>query len=56
VFGALHGKFAGVFVSTAAPWSGQEAIATSSLSTLATHGITYVPLECKDEFKHLQNL
>lgn len=42
--GALHGKYAGVFISTASIGGGQESTAISALSTFAHHGIIYVPL------------
>lgn len=42
--GALRGKPAGVFVSTGTLGGGQETTAISTLSTLAHHGIIYVPL------------
>lgn len=37
--GALHGKYAGVFVSTGGSGGGQEATVIASLSTLAHHGV-----------------
>lgn len=48
--GALHGKVAGVFVSTGTPGGGQEVTVLNSLSTLAHHGIIYVPLGYKNTF------
>jgi NAD(P)H dehydrogenase (quinone) len=39
----LVGKFAGVFVSTGTPGGGQETTIINSISTLASHGIIYVP-------------
>lgn len=48
--GALHGKAAGVFVSTGTPGGGQEVTVLNSLSTLAHHGIIYVPLGYKNTF------
>lgn len=42
--GAYSGKYAGVFVSTGTPGSGQEATVMNSLSTIAHHGMIYVPL------------
>ncbi|KAK9370439.1 flavoprotein-like protein [Lipomyces kononenkoae] len=41
--GALIGKTAGIFVSTATPQGGQETTALNSLSVLMHHGITFVP-------------
>ena len=54
--GALAGKFAGVFVSTGTPGGGQETTVINSLSTLAHHGICYVPLGYSGKFKVLGNL
>lgn len=46
--GALSGKYAGVFVSTGTPGGGQETTAINALSTLAHHGMIYVPLGYKE--------
>ncbi|CAM9012579.1 hypothetical protein WICANDRAFT_26357 [Wickerhamomyces anomalus NRRL Y-366-8] len=54
--GALYGKVAGVFVSTGTPGGGQEVTIVNSLSTLAHHGIIYVPLGYKNAFPLLTNL
>ncbi|KAI6145724.1 1,4-benzoquinone reductase [Pisolithus thermaeus] len=54
--GSLSGKFAGVFVSTGTPGGGQESTVIASLSTLAHHGIIYVPLGYKHAFPQLANL
>lgn len=54
--GALQGKYAGVFVSTGTPGGGQEVTALNSLSTLAHHGIIYVPLGYKNTFAQVTNL
>ncbi|KAI0311176.1 1,4-benzoquinone reductase [Amylostereum chailletii] len=54
--GALFGKYAGVFVSTAALGGGQETTALSTLSTFAHHGITFVPLGYATTFAQLSNL
>ncbi|KAH8113533.1 1,4-benzoquinone reductase [Phellopilus nigrolimitatus] len=54
--GALHGKYAGVFVSTASPGGGQETTVSNALSTLTHHGINYVPLGYKHTFAQLTNL
>ena len=54
--GAYWGKYAGVFVSTATPGGGQESTVIASLSTLAHHGIIYVPLGYKTVFPILGNL
>ncbi|KAG2113601.1 flavoprotein-like protein [Suillus discolor] len=54
--GALSGKFASVFVSTGTPGGGQEATIINSLSTLAHHGIIYIPLGYKNTFAQLTNI
>lgn len=55
VKGALQGKAAGIFVSTGTG-GGNEMTAVNSLSTLAHHGIIYVPLGYANVFKELTNL
>ena len=52
---ALTGKFAGLFVSTGTLGGGQESTAIAMMSTLAHHGIVYVPLGYKSA-PDLQNL
>lgn len=54
--GALAGKFAGVFVSTGTPGGGQETTVISSLSTIAHHGIIFVPLGYSRTFGILGNM
>jgi len=54
--GALWGKYAGVFVSTGGMGGGQESTVIAALSTLAHHGIIYVPLGYKTAFGQLSNL
>lgn len=54
--GALAGKYAGIFVSTASPGGGQEATAMNTLSTLTHHGIIFVPLGYSHTFGQLTNL
>lgn len=54
--GAFWGKYAGVFVSTGTPGGGQESTIMNSLSTLAHHGIIYVPLGYKTVFGTLADL
>jgi NAD(P)H dehydrogenase (quinone) len=54
--GGLAGKYAGFFVSTAGPGGGQESTAYTALSTLAHHGIMYVPLGYKHTFGQMSNL
>lgn len=53
--GALHGKVAGFFVSTGTG-GGNEMTIVNALSTLAHHGIIYVPLGYKNVFGELTNL
>ncbi|KAG9311532.1 putative quinone reductase [Chiua virens] len=54
--GSLSGKFAGAFVSTGTPGGGQETTIINSLSTLAHHGILFVPLGYSRTFAELSNL
>ncbi|KAF9491756.1 flavoprotein WrbA [Pleurotus eryngii] len=54
--GALAGKYASVFVSTAGQGGGQESTAIASLSTLTHHGLIYVPLGYAKAFKQLSDL
>ncbi|VVT48517.1 uncharacterized protein SAPINGB_P001817 [Magnusiomyces paraingens] len=54
--GALHGKYAGVFVSSGTPGGGQEVTVLNSLSTLAHHGIIFVPLGYKNTFPEVTSL
>ena len=54
--GALWGKYAGLFISTAGLGGGQESTAIAAMSTLAHHGIIYVPLGYKNTFAQLSNL
>lgn len=54
--GGYWGKYAGVFVSTATPGGGQESTVINALSTLAHHGIIYVPLGYKTTFPLLADL
>jgi len=54
--GAYWGKYAGVFVSTGTPGGGQESTVIAAMSTLAHHGIIYVPLGYKTAFPLLSNL
>ncbi|OCK81038.1 benzoquinone reductase [Lepidopterella palustris CBS 459.81] len=54
--GAFWGKYAGVFVSTGTPGGGQESTVIAAMSTLAHHGIIYVPLGYKTTFAQLANL
>jgi len=54
--GGYWGKYAGVFVSSASLGGGQESTALASMSTLAHHGIIYVPLGYGTTFSLLTNL
>lgn len=54
--GGFWGKMAGIFVSTATPGGGQESTVIASMSTLAHHGIIYVPLGYKTTFGLLSEL
>jgi len=54
--GAYWGKYAGIFVSTGTMGGGQESTVIASLSTLAHHGIIYVPLGYKTAFPLLSNV
>ncbi|TFK66933.1 flavo protein WrbA [Pluteus cervinus] len=54
--GALAGKYASVFVSTASPGGGQESTVINTLSTLTHHGIIFVPFGYSHAFGQLTNL
>jgi len=54
--GALGGKYAGVFVSTASLGGGQEVTAMTYLSTFAHHGIIYVPFGYYSAFEQMSNI
>ena len=54
--GAFWGKYAGLFVSTASSGGGQESTCIAAMSTLAHHGIVYVPLGYKKAFGILTDL
>lgn len=54
--GALHGKFAGIFVSTGTPGGGQEITILNCMSVLAHHGMIYVPLGYKNTLKLQTNI
>jgi NAD(P)H dehydrogenase (quinone) len=54
--GGFWGKYVGLFMSTATPGGGQESTAMSVMSTLAHHGMIYVPLGYKTTFPYLTNL
>ena len=54
--GGLWGKYAGLFVSTGTLGGGQESTPLATMSTLAHHGMIYVPLGYKTTFAQLANL
>jgi len=54
--GALYGKYASIFVSTAGPGGGQETTALNTMSTLTHHGIIHVPLGYAHSFAEISNL
>ncbi|KAH6908833.1 NADH-quinone oxidoreductase [Coprinopsis sp. MPI-PUGE-AT-0042] len=54
--GALAGKYAGVFVSTAGLGGGQESTAISTMSTFIHHGIIFVPLGYSHAFELQSNI
>ena len=54
--GALSGKYAGVFVTVGTQGGGQEETIQNSLSTLAHHGINFVPLGYGNAFPLLNNM
>ena len=54
--GGFYGKYAGLFVSTASMGGGQESTAIAVMSTLAHHGIIYVPLGYAKAFGILTDL
>lgn len=54
--GGFYGKKAGVFVSTGSHGGGQESTAIAALSTLAHHGISFVPLGYARSFPQLTTL
>jgi len=54
--GGYWGKYAGLFISTGTQGGGQESTALSVMSTIAHHGITFVPLGYKMTFGQLANL
>jgi NAD(P)H dehydrogenase (quinone) len=54
--GGFYGKYAGLFISTGTLGGGQESTAIAAMSTLAHHGISFVPLGYKNTFPLLTNL
>ncbi|KAK6359979.1 flavodoxin-like fold protein [Orbilia brochopaga] len=54
--GGYWGKYAGIFVSTGTPGGGQESTVIAAMSTLAHHGIIYVPLGYAKAFPQMTDL
>ncbi|KAL1977117.1 hypothetical protein VTN31DRAFT_3399 [Thermomyces dupontii] len=54
--GGYWGKKAGIFFSTGSLGGGQESTAMNAMSTLAHHGITFIPLGYKHTFAQLGNV
>jgi NAD(P)H dehydrogenase (quinone) len=54
--GGYWGKYAGLFVSSGTPGGGQESTCIAAMSTLAHHGMIYVPLGYKTVFPLLSNM
>ena len=54
--GGYWSKFAGLFLSSGTPGGGQESTAIAAMSTLAHHGIIYVPLGYAPVFPLITNL
>ncbi|KAF5383074.1 hypothetical protein D9615_004879 [Tricholomella constricta] len=54
--GALYGKYASIFTSTAGPGGGQETTALNTMSVLTHHGIIHVPLGYAHSFGQLTGL
>jgi len=54
--GGFAGKYAGIFVSTGTMGGGQESTNLAAMSTLAHHGIIFVPLGYSTSFHLLSDL
>ncbi|KAI0456282.1 minor allergen Alt a 7 [Xylaria acuta] len=54
--GGYYGKMAGLFISTASLGGGQESTAIAAMSTLAHHGIIYVPFGFAKAFGTMSDL
>jgi len=54
--GGFHGKFVGVFISTATLGGGQESTALAAMSTFAHHGLVFVPFGYAKAFPQLTDL
>ncbi|ORY70266.1 flavo protein-like protein [Pseudomassariella vexata] len=54
--GSYHGKMAGLFITNATQGGGQESTALAAMSTLAHHGIIFVPSGYKHAFAQLSDV
>jgi NAD(P)H dehydrogenase (quinone) len=54
--GGLYGKMAGLFISTGTLGGGQESTAIAAMSTLAHHGVIYVPFGYAKAFPQMSDL
>ncbi|KEY64252.1 hypothetical protein S7711_09044 [Stachybotrys chartarum IBT 7711] len=54
--GGYYGKMAGLFISTGTLGGGQESTAIAAMSTLAHHGIVYVPFGYAKAFGQMSGL
>ncbi|KAL2203920.1 flavoprotein WrbA [Sarocladium strictum] len=54
--GGLWGKMAGIFISTGTLGGGQESTAIAAMSTLAHHGVIYVPFGYAKAFGQMSDL
>jgi NAD(P)H dehydrogenase (quinone) len=54
--GGFYGKLAGLFITTGSLGGGQESTAIAAMSTLAHHGIIYVPLGYAKAFPTMSDL
>jgi NAD(P)H dehydrogenase (quinone) len=54
--GGFYGKLCGVFVSTGTLGGGQESTVIAAMSSLAHHGIIYVPLGYAKTFAEMTDL
>ncbi|EPS39450.1 hypothetical protein H072_6761 [Dactylellina haptotyla CBS 200.50] len=54
--GGFYGKYVGIFISTGTLGGGQESTAIAAMSTLAHHGMIYVPLGYAKAFQQMTDL
>jgi len=54
--GGFYGKYVGLFISTASLGGGQESTAIAAMSTLAHHGMIYVPFGYAKAFGDMTDL